>query len=86
MSGQDLAALTPSFSMAGLPQGRSELPVVSELNVSEPEFLKALETVVAATDLAELKTYLRWHVVASSGAVPVRPPSSTRTSSSSARR
>ncbi len=62
MSGKDFAALTPSFSMPAYFKGVGA-PVVTELNVTEPDFVKALETVLAATDLARLKTYLRWHVV-----------------------
>ncbi len=62
MSGKDFAALVPSFSMPAYLEGVGA-PAVNELNVTEPEFVKALEAVVASTDLAQLKTYLRWHVV-----------------------
>ncbi len=62
MSGKEFAALVPSFSMSAYLEGIGA-PVVNEVNVTEPEFLKALEAVVASTDLPRLKTYLRWHVV-----------------------
>jgi len=62
MSGQAFAALVPSFSMPAYLKGIGA-PVVDELNVTEPEFVKMLETVVASTDLGNLRTYLRWHVV-----------------------
>ncbi|MBI1859879.1 MAG: M13 family metallopeptidase [Deltaproteobacteria bacterium] len=38
------------------------------LNVSEPEFFRALGTLINETDLAALKTYMRWHIIHSVGA------------------
>ncbi len=61
MSGKDFAALTPAFAMDAYLKGIGA-PAVNEINVTEPEFLKAVDGVVAANDLDTLKTYLRWHL------------------------
>jgi endothelin-converting enzyme/putative endopeptidase len=60
VSVKDLQALAPSIDW---PKFFSALgaPAFTELNVSVPEFFKALNTVVADTSVADLKTYLRWH-------------------------
>ncbi len=62
MSPAQLQALTPSFDwkvyMADL-----HMPAVHEVNVSQPAFYRALETQLKTNSLADLKTYLRWHVV-----------------------
>jgi endothelin-converting enzyme/putative endopeptidase len=61
MSGKDFAALAPGFAMEAYLKGIGA-PAVNEINVTEPDFLKALDGVVAANDIDTLKTYLRWHV------------------------
>lgn len=38
-------------------------PKVTSINVATPEFFEALDKTVAATEIAELRTYLRWHTV-----------------------
>jgi putative endopeptidase len=38
-------------------------PAFSAINVSEPEFVKAVGEIITNTPLADLKTYLRWQVV-----------------------
>ncbi len=40
-------------------------PPVSEVNVLNPEFFKALNAILSSTDLETIKTYLRWQLVAS---------------------
>ena len=64
MSGKEFAAPRPALLDAGLPHRPSGLPPSSEINVTEPEFVKALET-RRGLDRASraLKTYLRWHAV-----------------------
>ena len=72
-----LQKLTPAFSWsdylaaAGVPAA----PASFVVNVNEPEFLKAVDNVVAKRSLADLRTYLRWHlvrVVASELSAPFR--------------
>jgi putative endopeptidase len=62
---EQLAALTPAFgwdryfAALGLP----ELLGVRELNVAEPGFFSGLQSLLAGTDLATLRTYLRCRLV-----------------------
>ena len=62
MTRAELQALSPSFSWdryftaIGLPGTKS-------LNVAVPDFVKGMEAVLNAEDLANWKTYLRWHLV-----------------------
>jgi endothelin-converting enzyme/putative endopeptidase len=61
MDGKGLRALTPSLDwdayLAGLGIAR-----VDTFNVTEPEFFKAFERELGARSLADLKTYMRWHM------------------------
>jgi endothelin-converting enzyme/putative endopeptidase len=43
----------------------SGAPPVTEVNVTEPEFFKGLNALVADTDMEAIKTYLRWQIIAS---------------------
>jgi predicted metalloendopeptidase len=63
MTVAELALLTPDF---GWKQYISTIgvPPVESLNVAAPDFVKALNATIANTSLADLKTYLRWHVLA----------------------
>ena len=63
---KDLQALTPALQLgASLPEhGR---PAFTEMNVAEPDFFKGMNQVIADTDLATIKTYLRWQLVNSTG-------------------
>jgi endothelin-converting enzyme/putative endopeptidase len=58
----DLQVLTPSFHwndyLAAL-----EAPAIHEVNVTQPAFYRQIETTLKANSLADLKTYLRWHLV-----------------------
>jgi endothelin-converting enzyme/putative endopeptidase len=62
MSLAELRALTPSFrwtfylAMAGLPPPAS-------LNVTQPDFFRAVEARFREESLDRLKTYLRWHAI-----------------------
>ncbi len=60
-----LQKLTPSFPwteyLAAI--GLQVAPAAFVVNVNEPEFLKAVEKVVAQRSLADLRTYLRWHLL-----------------------
>ena len=62
LSSQELAALSPAFNFnvyfedVGAPRFNS-------LNVSEPDFIKNMQGIIAAHSLDDWKTYLRWHAV-----------------------
>ncbi|HTA44723.1 MAG TPA: M13 family metallopeptidase [Bryobacteraceae bacterium] len=62
MSRAQLQAITPSFRwddyFADL-----QMPSARQVNVSQPAFYRALETQLRTNSLADLKTYLRWHVI-----------------------
>jgi len=62
MPRDDMKKLMPNFNMSQYLE-RAEAPPGDNANVSEPEFLKGVDAVIAATPLADLKTYLRWHVI-----------------------
>jgi endothelin-converting enzyme/putative endopeptidase len=58
----ELQALTPSFKwndyLAAL-----QLPSITQVNVTEPAFYRAFQAQLKADSLADIKTYLRWHLV-----------------------
>lgn len=59
---EELRAVTPAFDWT--PYLREvQAPTVAVVNVSEPEFMRAVNQIVSSTPLAELQTYLRWHVL-----------------------
>ncbi|PZR58386.1 MAG: hypothetical protein DLM50_03870 [Candidatus Meridianibacter frigidus] len=62
MSLAGLQALAPNIDWAAYfkTAGVSD---TSQINVSQPEYIKALDTLLANTPLGELKAYLRWHVL-----------------------
>jgi len=62
MTEQQWQALTPALSWSRY-LTEIESPKVSELNVIAPDFFKALEQELNSVNLADLKTYLRWHLV-----------------------
>ena len=72
MTRQELAALSPAFrwneyfSASGAPQFES-------INVSHPEFVKAINSAVEGTSLNDWKTYLTWHLIHSSAAMLPTP-------------
>ncbi len=47
---------TEFFSLTGVPQ-------VTDLNVANPDFFKAMNALIQTTDLDTIKTYLRWQLV-----------------------
>jgi putative endopeptidase len=59
---QELAALTPSFSWDGYFAAVGAPPVAS-LNVSEPAYLQAVETLLKTAAIARWQTYLRWQLL-----------------------
>jgi predicted metalloendopeptidase len=72
MSVKDLQALAPGIDWPKYFSGLGT-PAFSEINVSVPDFFKALNTVLADTSLADLKTYLRWHLIHSEAPLLAKP-------------
>jgi putative endopeptidase len=72
MSIQELAALAPSIDW---PKYFADLgtPAFTDLNVSVPDFFKTLNTVLTNTSLADLKTYLRWHLLHAEAPLLAKP-------------
>jgi endothelin-converting enzyme/putative endopeptidase len=64
MPKKDLQALTPVFNWDRF-FASSGSPAFAELNVAEPDFFRGLNDVLAQTDLAVIKPYLRWRLAAS---------------------
>ncbi len=62
MSVKDLSALSPSIDWPKYFSGLGT-PSFTDLNVDVPDFFKALDAVLKNTSLADLKTYLRWHLL-----------------------
>ena len=62
MTPAEAAALTPGFDMSAYIKA-VEAPPIAFVNVSEPEFLKGVNGIVSTTPIADLKSYLRWHVL-----------------------
>jgi putative endopeptidase len=62
MSRDDVKKLMPNFNMSQFLE-RAEAAPGTDANVTEPEFLKAVDRLIAATPLPELKEYMRWRVV-----------------------
>ncbi len=59
---KELAALTPSFDWSAYFKAVG-LPATTEANVLEPKFLQAVEQQLSKTELATLKTYLKYHLL-----------------------
>ena len=66
----ELAALTPAFGWDAY-FAAVGAPPLAELNVTWPDFFKALQSVVLDPDLDALKSYLRWHTLLA--AAPLLP-------------
>ena len=63
----ELQTLTPDFSWDSYLKTAGHADV-TELNVAQPGFFKALDAQLTATPLDDWKTYVRWHVVDSEAA------------------
>jgi endothelin-converting enzyme/putative endopeptidase len=48
-------------------------PPIADLNVAEPNFFRTLESVIVQTSLADLKTYLRWHLLHAEASLLSKP-------------
>jgi endothelin-converting enzyme/putative endopeptidase len=62
MSRQDLQALSPDFHWNQYFTDTG-VPAFQDINVSWPDFFKALNATVNSTSLEDWKTYLRWHLL-----------------------
>src|SRR5439155_12667809 len=58
----ELQALTPNFQWSSYLAGIGAPPIYA-LNVAEPDFFKTLGQLLASTPVAEIKHYLKWHVI-----------------------
>ncbi len=58
----ELAALSPEFEWKKY-LTTIGIPPIESLDVTSPDFVKGLNKLIADTSLADLKTYLRWHVL-----------------------
>jgi endothelin-converting enzyme/putative endopeptidase len=56
-----LQALTPGFDWRRY-LDRIGSKAVASLNVTEPDFIRALDALLASTPIEDLRTYLRWHL------------------------
>jgi putative endopeptidase len=65
MSVDQLSSMSPEFRFAEFFR-QVQTPPFSKLNVGEPDFIKALNTVLATHSMDEIRDYLRWHYVSSS--------------------
>src|SRR6266487_1246678 len=72
MTPVELQKLTPGFDWTAYFKGVGA-PPIDAINVTEPEFFKAFDAVAASTPVADLKTYLRWHLAHASAAVLSAP-------------
>jgi len=59
---EDLRAITPHFDWPRYFTGIGAPPIYA-LNVTEPEFFKAVDQLIASTPIDQLKTYLRWWAI-----------------------
>ena len=66
----ELQKMTPAFTWNQYLTG-IQSPTFESLNVAMPDFMKAMDQVVASNDLAAVKSYLRWQTLRT--AAPVLP-------------
>jgi endothelin-converting enzyme/putative endopeptidase len=69
---RELAALTPAFSWDTF-LAATDVPTVTALNVSEPDFVKEMGALVRDEDVAKWQAYLRWHLVHATAAYLSQP-------------
>ncbi len=62
MTLKQLEELSPSFNWKQYFAGTGQ-PGLSSLNVTAPEFFKAMDAVIQKEDLENWKAYLRWHAI-----------------------
>ena len=62
MTINELQALSPNFSWRKY-AAAAQAPPLPTINVGVPDYFRALNGVIAAGAMADLKAYLRWHVI-----------------------
>jgi endothelin-converting enzyme/putative endopeptidase len=62
MSVAELQQLTPRFNWSRYLRGIAA-PPFSAINVTEPEFFRAVDQLLLSTRIEDLRIYLRWHLV-----------------------
>jgi endothelin-converting enzyme/putative endopeptidase len=62
MARQELQVLSPAFPWERY-LGANGLQAVQSLNVAAPDFVKAMDAVIANEQMPALQAYLRWHLV-----------------------
>jgi putative endopeptidase len=62
MTRKDLAALTPDFAWEKFYQG-AQIPAFTDVNVSEPDYVRGMAAAITAQPLPAIKAYLRWHQI-----------------------
>ena len=72
MGPTELQVLTPAFTWSQYFKGVGS-PAIDTLNVTVPEFFKAFDQLITSTPIADLQTYLRWHLVHASAAMLSKP-------------
>ena len=75
MSVKEFAALSPSIDWSKYFAGLAT-PAFTDIDVSYPEFFKTVDSVLASNSLADLKAYLRWHLIHSEA--PLSGPAVSR--------
>jgi putative endopeptidase len=58
----ELQGLTPDFQWNSF-MGDMKESELKSVNVTSPEFFKMMNTLIAASDISALKSYLRWHTL-----------------------
>ncbi len=69
---KDLEALAPAIDWPKYFAGLGA-PAFTTLNIAEPDFFKGLNTVLTGASLADLKAYLRWHLIHSEAPLLAKP-------------
>ncbi len=62
MDGKGLQNLTPGLQWEAYLKS-VDMPGLKTFNLTEPEFFKALDSLVQSTSLEDIKVYLKWHVL-----------------------
>jgi putative endopeptidase len=62
MTINELQALSPNFNWRKY-AAAAEAPPLPTINVAEPDYVRALNRLISASDMPALKAYLRWHVL-----------------------
>ena len=68
MSVDDAAKLMPSLPLSQI-VAAAQVPTITQINIANPDFLKGMSALVDRTDLATLKSYLRWQLIASTDSI-----------------